>query len=168
MRREETDSCVVTALILLLYSAGALAQGVPLGNGVYACDGAAQAGPCQPDADDYGAVPAAPPARWVDRWGAIASDRISVFGIVSDKASKSEAERAALSECRTRGGGECQVTFAYHNQCAAVAAGQKGTISFHAPTVEEAIEASLKKCEVEKGGECRVYYSGCSLPVRVQ
>ncbi len=112
--------------------------------------------------------PAAPPVRWADRWGAIASDRVSIFGIVSDKASKREAESSALSECRRRAGAECQITFTYNNQCAAVAAGNNGTISFHAPTLDEAIDASMKKCNAEKGGGCRVYYSGCSLPVQVQ
>ncbi|WP_228131908.1 DUF4189 domain-containing protein [Acinetobacter sp. 1000160] len=102
--------------------------------------------------------------------GAIASDRIAIFGIVSNKASKKEAKSSAIQECINRGGAKskCEITLIYYNQCAAVVAGLNGTISSHAPSVENAVQQAMNKCNAEKGGQCRVYYSGCSYPEQIQ
>ncbi|EXB49183.1 hypothetical protein J699_01641 [Acinetobacter sp. 1000160] len=47
-------------------------------------------------------------------------------------------------------------------------AGLNGTISSHAPSVENAVQQAMNKCNAEKGGQCRVYYSGCSYPEQIQ
>lgn len=159
---------IVVLLVLLALSDGVFAQGVPIGNGIYACDGTAQAGPCQPEADDYGDTSAPSPMRWADRWGAIAADKNAVYGIVVDMTSKGEARKAAIAECKRRGGDDCDVLLAYNNQCAAVAAGNSVSRIRSRAYEEEAIAAAISDCEAAGEGACRVYYSGCSLPVRVQ
>jgi len=163
---------------LLLTCGNAAAQGQPIGNGIYACDGAAQAGPCQPEGDDDSSYSSSggytdndyahAEPKWADRWGAIAADDNSIYGIVSGKINKSDAQNAAIEECMKRGGERCEVTFSYYNQCAAIAAGNDGTVTSGAPSIEEAKSTSRGKCNAEKGGNCRNYYSGCSLQERIQ
>lgn len=107
--------------------------------------------------------------RWEDRWGAIADDGNGVYGIVTDLGSRRLAQKAAVAECRRRGGGECMVGLAYYNQCAVVVAGTTGAELAHAPTEDQAKKIAVENCEATDGqGVCRVYYSGCSLPVPVQ
>ncbi|WP_343621755.1 DUF4189 domain-containing protein [Acinetobacter proteolyticus] len=148
---------------------------VPIAPGVYACDGAAQAGPCNggnasggSSSSSYGVVGYAHAApKWADRWGAVADDSAGIAGIVENKISRSDAERGAVEACKKRGGGACNLVFAYHNQCAAIAAGQGGTTWARAATRELAVQNSMNGCEKERSN-CRVYYSGCSLPEQIQ
>ena len=105
--------------------------------------------------------------RWADRWGAIAMDDQGNAGIVTDMVSKREAQHSAIAECKNRGGGNCEIKDSFFNQCAAVIADPVGTITANAPIVEEAVEMGLKRCRDNGGRNCRVYYSGCSLPVRL-
>lgn len=111
--------------------------------------------------------PAAPPVRWADRWGAIADDGNGVAGIVASMQSKDLAESSAISECKKRGGGACTIALTYHNQCAAVATSNTAAFSSGAPTLEEAKDRAMQQCG-RTGEQCWIYYSGCSLPVRVQ
>lgn len=153
--------------MLMLLSSGALAQGVPIGSGIYACDGVAQAGPCQPDADD--APVAAPPVRWQDRWGAIAVSKDSVVGVSTDENNKRGAQKIAIADCESRGGAGCDVQIAYYNQCAALVVSGRSYSVAREETEEKAIRSAVNDCNARNGrGACRVYYSGCSLPVRVQ
>jgi hypothetical protein len=162
---------------LLVACGNAAAQGQPIGNGIYACDGAAQAGPCQPEGDDDSSHSggdgytdndyAHAEPKWETRWGAIADDGNGTAGVVAALRSKRDAEQSAISECRKRGGGACKLVFAYYNQCAAIAAGNGGSTTARAETKELAIQDSMQACERERG-DCRVYYAGCSLPERVQ
>lgn len=107
--------------------------------------------------------------KWEDRWGAIADDGNGTYGIVVDMSSKRLAQKAAISECKRRGGTKCTVGLAYYNQCAVVIAGTTGSDLAHAPTEDEAKSLGIKNCEAKDGqGACRIYYSGCSLPARVK
>ncbi|MFC3902284.1 protein of unknown function [Acinetobacter marinus] len=128
----------------------------------------------QPCAADYnlphwnqGQPQAQPQVRWADRWGAMADDGNGTAGIVESRNSKREAEVAAVKECKKRGGGNCKTFATYYNQCAAIAAGGERSDWARAETKELAIKISMDRCE-KKGINCRVYYSGCSLPVRIQ
>lgn len=156
-----------STLILMLLTSGALAQGVPIGNGIYACDGVAQAGPCQPDDTGDTDTPGAPVTRWEDRWGAIATDGNGHAGIVTDMVSKGTARKAAIAECKRRGGGRCEIGLTYYNQCAAVATNAKASFMQGASHEEEAKQIAMDRCS-KTGEQCQIYYSGCSLPVRVQ
>ncbi len=138
---------------------------------IYACPvGMINAGACLPPDDPrlpQNQGPAPPPAPiWADRWGAIAADG-GVYGIVSDMPSKRKATKASINECEKRGGKKCALVFAYYNQCAAVGSNTEYSYSWHAPTAKEAELAAVQKCEQGSGKKCNVYYSGCSMPVRV-
>lgn len=108
-------------------------------------------------------------ARWEDRWGAIAADDNAIYGIVKDRTTKRQAQRAAIDECERRGGVGCRIQLAYYNQCAAVIVGATGSIVSNDATEEVATNLGIKDCEKLDGvGACRVYYSGCSLPAQVR
>ena len=128
---------------------------------------------CRPPPEGAGndvAQPAVPSARWEERWGAIAIDNaLGKIGAVTDMRSKREAKRAASAECRARGGGEgCRyVSLAYHNQCAVMAWGNERAVTQGAETVEIASDLALRECK-KLTTDCKIYYTGCSLPARVQ
>ncbi|MGH8082559.1 MAG: DUF4189 domain-containing protein, partial [Lysobacter sp.] len=105
---------------------------------------------------------------WGDRWGAIASSGVDAFGISEQRRRKSEARKLALEECRQRGGRACELHFVYKNQCAVVIYSATRAFSQSAESQDIAGALAMRECENSGGGECRVYYSGCSLPVRVQ
>src|SRR3546814_2123312 len=66
-------------------------------------------------------LPAVPQVKWEDSWGAIAIDDIrGEAGIVTGFPSKRKAKKAAIEECRKRGGEDCSISIIYTNQCAAV------------------------------------------------
>jgi len=151
---------------LLLMSAGAMAQ-TACPQGVAA--GSAQCGPSSivnPMSSDAG-PPAAPEIQWADSWGAIAiDDTKGEAGIVTDRPSKRKAKKAAMAECRRRGGENCSISRVYVNQCAAVVANDKMSSSVNAPSIDEAIAIGMQRCG-ETGLGCHVYWSGCSLAKRI-
>lgn len=149
---------------LLVVGAPVLAQGQPNSAQYHAVHN-----PNSPHYVGQDHQPAAPPARWADRWGAIASDGRGNFGAVTDVASERRARKAALTDCKNRGGADCRVRMSYHNQCIAVASGTTQSRNNSAATEEKAIAAATRHCEAVDGqGACHIYYSACSLPVRVQ
>ncbi|WP_436870978.1 DUF4189 domain-containing protein [Acinetobacter courvalinii] len=109
-----------------------------------------------------------PPPVWADRWGAIASDGKGTYGIVSDMTSKRKASKAAIQECKNRGGGACNINLTYYNQCAAVGSNDINSFSYSAPTQAEAEQLALERCVKATSKKCDVYYSGCSTAVRVK
>lgn len=150
---------------------------VPIAPGVYACDGVAQAGPCNggnasggSSSSSYGVVGYAHAApKWADRWGAIADNVNGSAGIAEGHASKGEAERSAIQACEQQGRGSCVVAMTYHNQCLAVATGSRGVKLFRGPDEDQAKRAVLDECAKTQGiGACRLYYSGCSYPEQIQ
>jgi hypothetical protein len=156
----------LSAAALLLFSGTAWGQMTPQQQ--------ANLPPSNPNSSQYNTVylPAMnnaqpPQERWADRWGAIASDGDVTYGIVTDMVSKDEAKRSALAECKKRGGGACSIERYFVNQCAVVIAGDGATASSNAPTVDEAVEIGMPICSENGGTNCHVYYSGCSLPVRL-
>ncbi|WP_312056792.1 DUF4189 domain-containing protein [Acinetobacter courvalinii] len=108
-----------------------------------------------------------PPPVWADRWGAIATDGKGAFGIVRDMLSKRKAEKAAIQECTKRGGKGCFTEYFYNNQCVAVGSNDKTYHYARFPTEDEAKTIAVQKCQERSGEACVVFYSGCSMPVRV-
>lgn len=169
---------LVFVAMLMLFSGSALAQiGCPPGyfpivqgptnQTVTTCvpEGDAGFGEYGDDAAD---APATPAARWEDRWGAIATDaQKAKLGVVVNMPSQRKAKSAALDACKENGGSNCTVEISYYNQCAALITGDKLFNTSAAATIEEATESGLSRCSKEDTN-CRVYYSGCSLPVRIQ
>ena len=82
--------------------------------------------------------------------------------------SKRQAEKAALRDCRAKGGAGCEVSLSYHNQCAVVVAGIGYSVSQGAASVDEASAQGLKTCNDAGVASCTVYYSACSLPEQIQ
>jgi hypothetical protein len=110
-----------------------------------------------------------PPARWSDQWGAIVTDNSKgLLGVSTNVASRSQAEQLALADCRAKGGNECRVDAAYTNQCAAMIVGDKHHGSASAATIDQAISLGIKACSDGGDTNCHVYYTGCSLPQRIQ
>ena len=125
--------------------------------------------PNSPNYADGDQQQVAPQVRWADRWGALAEDGKGTLGVAVDAATKADASNTAIADCRKRGGGGCQVSLAYFNQCAVLVAGNTGSNVARAETKDAAISLAMKGCEGRDGvGACRVYYSGCSLPVQIQ
>lgn len=114
------------------------------------------------------AHPQPPPPRWLSQWGAIATDGPGgSFGAAVDMPNQSSAENAALIECQSKKGSICKVELWYTNQCAAMVVGDAGHNSKAGTTVNAAIRTAMKICTTEDHN-CFVYYSGCSLPIRIQ
>jgi hypothetical protein len=109
-----------------------------------------------------------PQAVWEDRWGAFAID-LSV-GVVSSKdmPSKRKAEKAALDECRIKGGAKCKIELTYFNQCGVVISGSTGHNTARAASIDRASEIGIDICKKSGDSNCSVYYSECSFPVRVK
>ena len=78
---------------------------------------------------DQGQPQAAPRIRWIDHWGAIATDAYSgSLGVSTDMPSSSRAESTALADFQSKHGATCKVQITYRNQCAAMVVGQGGKI----------------------------------------
>lgn len=107
--------------------------------------------------------------RWEDRWGAIAADDSHdlVMGVSTDAKSERAAKKAAIEDCLSRGGANCRIGLVYRSQCAAAVASTKQTFLQGAAYEEDAQRMAMERCTAT-GEKCWIYYSGCSLPVRVQ
>lgn len=154
----------LTLLGLLITGATALAQEQPNSVQYHAVHN-----PNSPYYVGSNQQPVAPPIRWADRWGAIAvAKKNPVVGVAANAASKHDAHRAALNDCQVRGGLGCKVQIEYTNQCSVLVVAGSQYNAARAATIEEATSIGMKICQEGNIQECRVYYSGCSLPVRVQ
>ena len=114
-------------------------------------------------------APPPPAERWDDRWGALAadgSDRIA--GSSSDQTSQDQAVAAAIADCKAYGAIGCRQSAVYRNQCIAVVSGDKLSRTYSAKTESSAVSQGMSQCNDEGQSGCHVFYSGCSLPVRVQ
>lgn len=156
---------IIFAHFLAITSGGAWAQ-TACPSGV--ASGSAQCGPSTMTEPASTSAPPVPQSRWADSWGGMASDvKSGISGIVTDFPSKRRAKRAAIEECKIRGGEECVVAITYKNQCLAVVDGNKSYI-VSSPTIERAINLAMHDCVQGGGNNCHVYYSGCSLAKRIQ
>jgi len=159
--------CLACALWLL--ASGSMSAQTACPQGVAA--GAAQCGPSSlVSSDDSGNNLNAPPppiSRWADSWGAIADDGNGQYGISIDEPSKRSARKSAIQECRRRGGGECEVSIHYKNQCAAVIMGSTRSNVVHAMTIDKAVQIGMAACLERNDVNCRIYWSGCSHAKRI-
>ncbi|WP_395117693.1 DUF4189 domain-containing protein [Rhodanobacter sp. FW102-FHT14D06] len=110
-----------------------------------------------------------PPPQWETRWGAIATyEQNGSLGTATDMPSQSSAENLALASCQAKHGSICKIQLSYSNGCAAMMVGNRVYNTNAGITVDDAIEKGLKMCADAKDAQCHVYYTGCSLPVRIQ
>lgn len=113
--------------------------------------------------------PAGP--QWETRWGAIvvdAAEPSAGIGAASGKTSKRRAEKAALADCKARGGRNCEVSLSYYNQCAVLIAGVNYNKAHGAATEEQAAETGMRECGQKGVQSCQVYWSDCSHAEQVQ
>ena len=122
-----------------------------------------------PGYDPQRAQPQAPPPIWEPRWGAIATDGPGgSFGASTDMPNQQSAENIALADCRAKKGSTtCSIDLSYGNGCAAMVVGDTEHNSRAGLTADLATQAAMKVCN-ELDAHCFVYYTGCSLPQRVQ
>ncbi|QDH71343.1 DUF4189 domain-containing protein [Marilutibacter alkalisoli] len=109
-----------------------------------------------------------PTGWWETTWGALAPSPVGgVLGVAVGASSKEEAESRALADCKSKGGGACEVLATYFNQCGAMALGAERIFGASAGTEKSAGEEAVRYCEQEEGADanCRVYYSACTEPV---
>ncbi|MBT2746929.1 MULTISPECIES: DUF4189 domain-containing protein [unclassified Lysobacter] len=102
---------------------------------------------------------------WEDRWGAIAVDDIDNgvgIGSASDMRRKGQAEKAALTACKKKGGTRCAIKLTYYSQCAVLVWRDHGFNATGAPTIEKATQIGMEKCNKAKDTNCEVYFSDCS------
>ena len=110
--------------------------------------------------------------RWATRWGAIAiaskstSGGSTVVGAATSKASKAKAQKAAIAECRSKGGAKCSIKLAYYNQCAVIVWGDAGYNLVNEVSLDKATSAAMQSCK-KLDKNCQVYYAACSLPERL-
>ncbi len=97
------------------------------------------------------------------RWGAIATGN-GAMGVAEMFPSREGAERKAMRDCLDSApGAVCKLDLAYHNQCAAVAWGDAGSIWARGPDIRQTAVDALERCN-SLTGNCEVLYSGCSYP----
>lgn len=109
-----------------------------------------------------------PTPLWKDEWMALAADPArSVLGVATYKSTAEEAKRAAMADCKAKGGVDCKIENAIRNGCAAFVTGSKGYNLNGGSTIDEAIDKGMAVCQSESSN-CKIYYSGCSLPVRIR
>lgn len=114
------------------------------------------------------ADPGVAPPLWLDRWMAFATDaENSVLGLALDRSNVGEPRRAALSDCRFKGGVDCKFENAFLDSCAAVTVGNNGYTIMGGATLAEATRKSRDVCKKESGASCYTYYAACDFAVRL-
>lgn len=151
------------SLFLLVWNHPADAEGA-CPSGYYQTSPQGVAGPigCAP-------IPSSSTApKWASRWGAIAKSSTTV-GISANMKDERTASAEALSGCREQGGIDCEIQQTYSNQCVAIVTSSSFSTRRNASTKDKAIADAIAWCRKEsRDKNCKIYYSGCSLPVRVQ
>lgn len=109
----------------------------------------------------------APIEQWRPRWGAIATDPSGKTGIAGNASSKAKAEKAALNQCKDKGGADCRVNISYRNSCGVLAWGGGFMAVASADTLSEASQLALGNCSKDSS-ECEIFFSNCSFPERIQ
>ncbi|QVX40702.1 DUF4189 domain-containing protein (plasmid) [Ralstonia solanacearum] len=124
---------------------------------------ASSCGP-DPSGQEQGASPPQRQVRWISRWGAISTDgKVGALGTSTDLDSQRQAEHAAVSQCKAKGGTQCEVDLSYANGCAVMLVGETTHNSNYGGSIDEATAKAMKVCNANDKN-CRVFYSGCSLP----
>lgn len=121
------------------------------------------------DTDQIAALRA---ARIPTTWGALAYAAKGASGTVWKRASRQEAERDAILECRNRGGSGCKVVTAADQGCGALGfySGRVGSTQHWGayasvrPTLAQAIENALSECrrQAKKPDACGVRITVCA------
>lgn len=105
---------------------------------------------------------------WKTQWISIATG-VGAYGVGKDQPSRRKAEKAAIADCRTKGGENCRVAVSTYNQCAAISGGSTTLFSAWDDTLEGVERRSVDICQDKQGNmNCQVYYADCSYPKRMR
>lgn len=158
---------ILIALILFLVGSNAFA--CPAGYQPAGSPTAGNPSGCVPYPDgQQSQQPQQPQGRWETRWGAIATDGASAaVGTIIGVKSKKNAVKAAIAQCRAKGGKACKSILSYYNQCAVIVTGDKQHLAQSAATIKEASQIGMNKCSA-LDSNCSVYYADCSPPEWIQ
>lgn len=155
--------CVIAASKPVLAEGGCPHGMTPVNNG--------QNWTCIPGGNDQAGgqeaqqQPPQPTGWWEKTWGAIApSPKGGAVGVALGANSKEEAERLALADCESKGGGACEIGMSYRNQCAAMVLGTRKYFTTSAASIDQAERDGIQYCK-ESDDNCRVYYTACTEPV---
>lgn len=106
-------------------------------------------------------------ATWEKRWGAIAFDKYTDhLSVTNNEPSEQSATKKVMDDCKTQGGRQCHLVFAYYNQCAAIAINEKKIGYGRGPRKSKAENLAMKSCR--KAGPCELIYSECSYAVQIE
>jgi transposase len=121
-----------------------------------------------PGADQGNTQAAQNQGHWETRWGAVATfEPTGVLGGVTGLRTKGEAEQAAMTDCRAKGGTSCKLEVAYQNGCAALAGSDSGYVVTSDADTAKAESAALATCNRAGNANCRIFYSACSKAVLI-
>lgn len=91
-------------------------------------------------------------------WGAFAASPNQWSGWTASAVSEESASLAAIENCASRGGFDCEVEFTFTNSCAVVATSSEKSFSAHG----EALEIVRRKAFEGCGTGCTILREGCS------
>ncbi|NIK39030.1 hypothetical protein FHY12_001315 [Xanthomonas arboricola] len=159
--------------VLLLASTAGISraeQGCPPGQYPIGGQGVAA---CAPIPQANSAQEARPLGKWINTWGAIASDGGDNLGVSTGERRKKDAQNSALSKCKELSKKDCTVEFTYYNQCSAIAEpylNEKaipGIMAYAgASSADTASENALSLCNKENPkANCRTIYKEFSKPI---
>ncbi|MCC8626056.1 DUF4189 domain-containing protein [Xanthomonas vesicatoria] len=128
---------------------------------------------CAPIPQENSAQESRPLGKWINTWGAIASDGGDNLGVSTGERKKTDAQNSAVSKCKELSKKDCKVEFTYYNQCSAIAEPYindkaiPGTMAYAgAPNTDAASENALSLCKKENlKANCRIIYKECSKPI---
>jgi hypothetical protein len=122
-----------------------------------------------PGADQGNVQPTPSPGHWEASWGALATfEPGGVLGEATGLRSKPEAESAALSDCKAKGGTGCKLEVSYQNACAALAGSATGYVVVSDPELPAAESDALATCSKAGYPNCHISYTACSKAKFVQ
>jgi hypothetical protein len=110
-----------------------------------------------------------PAGRWLDQWGAIATDPPHhSAGASLNQSNEEQAKQAAIANCKSNGGEQCTVAATYANSCIAMVQGDTGSNIDRATSLDGAIKLGMDICNKAGDTNCHAYYSACSKAKWVQ
>ena len=122
-----------------------------------------------PGSDQGRTQPAVNPGHWRASWGALATfEPGGVLGEATGLGSKSEAERAAINDCKAKGGTVCKLEVSYQNACAALAGSATGYVVVSDADLPVAESDALSTCSKAGYPNCHISYTACSKATLVQ
>lgn len=105
---------------------------------------------------------------WIEDWGAVAKDSGAVVWSVVGKGNEAEAKEAAMAKCTARSDhGGCEAYASFHEQCWALAAGERRKDDWASgwgadATIDSAKKLAIEACEKDGGKNCEFITHICA------